>query len=130
MFDSIHMSFKVKILFHFCLAGSTSLQCDAGGSCPCREGVTGRRCDRCAENRYDKKAGCKDCPPCYTLVQMAVDEHRVKLSQIQKLLSEISNNRTLIEDANFESELRRVQSEVNRLLEDTKRSAVAVAGET
>lgn len=43
-------------------AGSWSLQCNAEGKCQCRAGVTGDKCDRCAENHFDfSSSGCKPC---------------------------------------------------------------------
>ena len=38
--------------------GSLDMQCDDYGNCPCIEGVEGKRCDRCMENKYNITAGC------------------------------------------------------------------------
>lgn len=38
------------------------MQCNSEGKCLCREGVTGDKCDRCAENHFDfGPTGCKPC---------------------------------------------------------------------
>ena len=54
--------------------GSTDLQCDAYGYCPCRPNIDGRRCDRCKENTYNMAAGClrKSLFTCLTLVAVVV----------------------------------------------------------
>ena len=40
--------------------GSTSLECDDVGICPCTEYITGDKCDQCKVNRY----AYPDCHPC------------------------------------------------------------------
>jgi len=34
------------------------MQCDDYGNCACTEGVEGKRCDRCQENKFNITAGC------------------------------------------------------------------------
>ncbi|CAG0891651.1 unnamed protein product [Darwinula stevensoni] len=108
--------------------GSVNLQCEKNGQCPCRDNVEGRQCNRCKENKYDRQAGCLDCPPCYNLVQEAVNVHRGRLTEIEGLLDEIATNPTVAEDINFEMKLQEIQRKVNQLLHDTRSSAVAAAG--
>ena len=103
--------------------GSTNLQCDPSGQCPCYDNVEGRRCDRCKENKYDRQHGCLDCPACYNLVQDAVDAHRAKLSDLQRILKDIANSPTPLDDADFESRLAEVQRSVDELHEDAKKGA-------
>nr|CAG4643691.1 EOG090X005Q [Lepidurus arcticus] len=100
--------------------GSTSLQCDPFGQCPCRDNVEGRRCDRCKENTHQREAGCVACPPCYSLVQVAVNEHRAKLGDLSSLLQKIVSNPTLIADVDFDQKLAEVQDRVDRLWVDAK----------
>lgn len=95
--------------------GSLSLQCDAAGQCPCRENVEGQRCDRCKENKHSREAGCVDCPPCYNLVQQAVDEHRTKLRHLSTLLDDIIRNPTVVADGDFDRKLAQVQERVDSL---------------
>lgn len=102
--------------------GSNGPQCDERGQCPCKPNVEGRRCERCRENKYNKEAGCIDCPPCYTLVQDAVNEHRGNLSELTLLLEEIEKSPQIVEDLNFERQLEEVTSKVNRLLEEALRA--------
>lgn len=99
--------------------GSMSLQCDLhSGQCQCRTNVEGRRCDRCKENKYDKQNGCVDCPPCYNLVQEAVNDHRGKLQELSELLESIDKNPQLVNDLDFEKKLREVMGRVDDLLRD------------
>ncbi|XP_025424275.1 laminin subunit gamma-1 isoform X2 [Sipha flava] len=100
--------------------GSISLQCDANGQCPCMENVEGRRCDQCKENKYDRQRGCVDCPACYNLVQDAVGAHRENLRKLEKVLKDINNNPTVINDADFEQKLAEVQLYVNQLEKNAK----------
>ncbi|XP_071445859.1 laminin subunit gamma-1 [Hetaerina americana] len=103
--------------------GSIGFQCDTFGQCPCKENVEGRRCDYCKENTQNRQRGCIDCPPCYDLVQSAANEHRAKLAELKKLLLDIENNPTVIEDATFEERLNGVQQLVNDLWDDAKRGS-------
>lgn len=88
--------------------GSTGPQCDERGQCPCKPNVEGRRCERCRENKHDKQAGCVDCPICYNLIQDAVNEHRIKVSELQNILDEIERNPQVVEDAGFNLKLTQV----------------------
>lgn len=84
------------------------------------ENVEGRQCDRCKENKYDRQRGCLDCEPCYNLVQDAANEHRVKLKELEKLLDNIANSPTVIDDADFENKLKEVQTKVENLEREAK----------
>lgn len=105
--------------------GSISLQCDATGQCLCRENVEGRRCDRCRENTYDKQAGCRDCPACYTLVLDAVSIHRERLAELERLLSDIISNPTVLNDIAFEDALNSVMADVDKLWSDAQAAATS-----
>jgi len=78
--------------------------------------VEGRRCDRCKENKHNRQHGCIDCPDCYNLVQSAVDDHRLRLADLEDTLRKINNSPTVIKDSDFEKELRNVQDKVKALL--------------
>lgn len=84
------------------------------------ENVEGRRCDRCKENKYDRQRGCLNCEPCYNLVQEAADTHRGKLRELEKLLEDIANSPTVIDDADFENKLKEVQLRVENLEKEVK----------
>jgi len=88
--------------------------------------VEGRACERCKENKFNRQAGCVDCPPCYNLVQDAVDKHRVKLNEMEKILEEIANTPTVTDDLDFERKLSQVQDRVDQLWKDAKS---AIGGE-
>ena len=102
--------------------GSVSMQCSPDGQCPCKNNVEGRRCERCRENKHDKKAGCVDCPVCYNLVQDAADELRKKLSDLEALLLEIERNPSTVADANFDRQLNEVVQRVETLYRDAIRA--------
>jgi len=85
--------------------------------------VEGRRCDRCKENKYDRQRGCVDCPACYNLVQSAANDHRAKLQELERVLSNIASNPTVISDQDFEKKLKDVQGFVEGLWNDAKQGA-------
>ena len=103
--------------------GSTSLQCNDLGQCPCRENVVGQRCDRCAENMYGLRDGrrgtCKECPPCYGLVQQRVDRHRLTMERFKTLLADGSQAAQITDEA-FEATLGELTTTVDRLLTDAE----------
>ncbi|XP_015116033.1 laminin subunit gamma-1 [Diachasma alloeum] len=101
-------------------AGSQDLQCDANGQCPCLTNVEGRRCDRCKENKHNRQYGCVDCPPCYNLVQDAVNSHRRRLADLENTLRKINSSPTVIKDSDFERELQNVEDRVRNLLQTAK----------
>lgn len=82
--------------------------------------MEGRQCDRCKENKYDRQAGCKNCQPCYNLVQDAANEHRAKLRELENVLNDIANSPTVIDDLDFENKLNEVQGRVTALQNDAK----------
>ncbi|XP_075991196.1 laminin subunit gamma-1 [Anticarsia gemmatalis] len=100
--------------------GSTNYQCDMSGQCSCQENVEGRRCDRCMENKKRRAdgQGCEDCPPCYNLVQDAVNNHRRELTELDDILSKISKSPTVVENADFDNELQRVREDIERLSQE------------
>ncbi|XP_001604560.2 laminin subunit gamma-1 [Nasonia vitripennis] len=100
--------------------GSHDMQCDANGQCPCLPNVEGRTCNRCKENKYNRQYGCIDCPPCYNLVQDAVNEHRGRLAELEDNLRKIKSNPTVINEEGFKQKLSDVQNRVRDLLELAK----------
>lgn len=101
--------------------GSLSLQCDLEtGQCLCRDNVEGRTCDRCKDNKWNRQAGCVDCPDCYNLVLDAVSSHREKLNEMNEHLEKIRNAPTVVNDREFEMKLQQVQQRVNKLWTDAR----------
>lgn len=84
------------------------------------ENIEGRKCDRCKENKFDKQQGCVNCPPCYNLVQDAVNMHRNKLQSLEQSIKNISNSDLVSFDADFEEKLKSVRKKVEKLAEDVK----------
>ncbi|KAL1415178.1 hypothetical protein MTO96_029694 [Rhipicephalus appendiculatus] len=127
------------------LVGSYNRTCDQRtGHCHCRPGVTGKQCDQClpyhygfspdgcvpcdcdsqgSENKYNKEAGCVDCPTCYNLVQDAVNEHRDKVSELARLLDNIEKNPQIVKSVDFEEKLEQVMTIVNGLWKDAKQAS-------
>ena len=54
------------------------------------------------------------------MVQDAANAHRVKLRELEKLLDDIANSPTVIDDADFEDKLREVQASVEALEKEAK----------
>lgn len=54
--------------------GSISMQCHSNGTCQCRQGFVGYKCDKCELNYFHNRAThqCEECPVCYGLVQKQV----------------------------------------------------------
>lgn len=101
--------------------GSRDLQCDTTGQCPCLDNVEGRRCDRCKENKYDRRRGCIDCPDCYNLVQQEARDHSSKLNRLNEILDEIERSPTVItDDDEFPDELKHLQSDIDDFYKKVK----------
>lgn len=54
--------------------GAASAQCHENGTCVCRPGFEGYKCDRCHDNFFLTADGthCQECPSCYALVKEEV----------------------------------------------------------
>lgn len=90
------------------------------------DNVEGRKCDRCKENKYDRKRGCVNCPACYNLVQDEANKHLAKLQEFEKKLNEINTSAVVISDEEFEDKLKEVQFAVKELLNQAR---VATGGD-
>lgn len=51
--------------------GSVTMQCYNNGTCSCREGFMGYKCDQCEPNYFHNRAThqCEECPICYSLIR-------------------------------------------------------------
>lgn len=67
----------------------------------------------------------QDCPPCYTLVQEAVDAHRTKLEQLSVLIRDVTENPSLPDDRLFEERLAVLQRQTEELLETARQTTSA-----
>lgn len=56
--------------------GSVSMQCRGNGTCHCRQGFVGYKCDKCEMNYFHDRAThqCEECPVCYSLVMKQVGQ--------------------------------------------------------
>lgn len=54
--------------------GAASAQCHKNGTCVCKPGFVGYKCDRCQDNFFLTAGGtrCEECPSCYALVKEEV----------------------------------------------------------
>uniref|UniRef100_A0A672HJQ3 Laminin, gamma 3 n=1 Tax=Salarias fasciatus TaxID=181472 RepID=A0A672HJQ3_SALFA len=54
--------------------GSVSMQCHSNGTCHCRQGFVGYKCDKCELNYFHDREThqCEECPACYGLVKKQV----------------------------------------------------------
>lgn len=54
--------------------GSISMQCHSNGTCHCRQGFVGYKCDKCELNYFNSRAThqCEECPVCYGLIKKQV----------------------------------------------------------
>lgn len=100
--------------------GSKDLQCDPTGKCLCLENVEGLKCDRCKENKYDRRKGCVDCPQCYNLVQNEVRSHNDKLNKLHDILNKIEHQPTVITDEDFPEKLKEVEQDIDDLFKKVK----------
>ncbi|PRD24616.1 UNVERIFIED_CONTAM: LanB2 [Trichonephila clavipes] len=108
-------------------AGSTSLQCDTAGQCQCRPNREGRRCHICKDNKFSRGTVCKDCPPCYSLLEEAIDRYKDKLTELAELMEELKNHPETVEDFDFKRKLREAQRKIDNLFDEAKRAANADA---
>ncbi|XP_035207831.1 laminin subunit gamma-1-like [Stegodyphus dumicola] len=106
-------------------SGSTSLQCDTAGQCQCRPHREGRRCSICMDNKYSRGTVCIDCPPCYSLLEEAIDRYKDKLTELAKLMEEMKNHPETVEDFDFQRKLRETDRKVDNLLEEARRAGIA-----
>ncbi|XP_047134254.1 laminin subunit gamma-1 [Hydra vulgaris] len=96
--------------------GSKNQNCSSTGICDCLPGVLGLKCDKCPENKYNLSLGCTDCPPCFKLIQVVVNQIREKLFNFEGVKNNISAVSELnIRDADFESALNALRKEVDSL---------------
>lgn len=79
------------------------------------------KCDQCQENYYDLSSGCVECPPCYGLVQDAVNDHRTELQRLETMVRNIGD-RPVAEGDDFLQKL----NDLKKTLEDSKQEANAL----
>ncbi|XP_033116359.1 laminin subunit gamma-1-like [Anneissia japonica] len=98
--------------------GSLFQNCTEQGVCRCIEGVIGDKCNACEINKYDISQGCIDCPECYNLVADKVDEHKIAMETLRKLIRTVDPAQ--VNDKEFERRLRELDEEVVKVLEQAR----------
>ena len=105
-------------------AGSVADECDYRGQCHCRPHVIGRACDRCEDNfialgtepSARNNGECRECDPCYRLLQPEIEKMRRRLAEIRgKIDGGGGSSAGAITDKNFEDALREVTAFVEKL---------------
>ncbi|MGH0132626.1 UNVERIFIED_CONTAM: hypothetical protein FKN15_040777 [Acipenser sinensis] len=68
--------------------GSVTMQCHGNGTCLCREGFVGYKCDQCKVNYFHSRAThqCEECPVCYGLVRDEAAKLKEKLQALEEEL--------------------------------------------
>jgi len=103
-------------------AGSVADECDYRGQCHCRPHVIGRACDRCEDNfialgtepSARNNGECRECDPCYRLLQPEIEKMRRRLAEIRGKI-DAGGGSGAITDQNFEDALRQVTAFVEKL---------------
>lgn len=101
--------------------GSVADECDYRGQCHCRPHVVGRACDRCEDNfialgTTPTRGECRECDPCYRLLQPEIEKMRRRLAEIRgKIDAGGGGGGSSITDKNFEDALREVTAFVEKL---------------
>ncbi|KAM7392591.1 hypothetical protein PAMA_007618 [Pampus argenteus] len=69
--------------------GSISMQCRSNGTCHCRQGFVGYKCNKCELNYFHNRATsqCEECPVCYGLVKKQAEKLSTRLKDLEKLLA-------------------------------------------
>ncbi|GBM42739.1 hypothetical protein AVEN_180425-1, partial [Araneus ventricosus] len=64
-----------------------------------------------------------DCPPCYSLLEEAIDRYKDKLTELAQLMEELKNHPETVEDFDFQRKLREADRKIGNLLDEAKRAA-------
>ncbi|XP_042565356.1 laminin subunit gamma-3 [Clupea harengus] len=72
--------------------GSVSMQCHGNGTCPCRQGFVGYKCDKCELNYFQNRDThqCEECPVCYSLIRDQAAKLKARMQALEKVLSSIT----------------------------------------
>ncbi|XP_051552482.1 laminin subunit gamma-3-like [Myxocyprinus asiaticus] len=70
-------------------------ECHDNGTCSCRQGFVGYKCDKCELNYYQNHLThqCEECPVCYSLIRDQAIKLKTKLQELEMLLSSYDCNR-------------------------------------
>ncbi|GCB66657.1 hypothetical protein scyTo_0013602 [Scyliorhinus torazame] len=110
-------------------SGSRSLQCRSDGTCDCKPGVFGNKCNQCAGDTYfNSTTGCQECPHCYQVVKSKVLKHKNVVRDLEILISEMKTNMNPSNDKDFEERLRKATMVLNKMMTDAKETESPVGG--
>ncbi|XP_078074454.1 laminin subunit gamma-1-like isoform X2 [Mustelus asterias] len=102
-------------------SGSWSLQCRNDGTCDCKSGVFGDKCNQCAgDTYYNSTTGCQECPNCYQAVKNKVLKHKSVIRDLEILITNLKPNGNPSHDKDFEERLRRASMSLNKMMTQAK----------
>ncbi|XP_038650539.1 laminin subunit gamma-1-like isoform X2 [Scyliorhinus canicula] len=106
-------------------SGSQSLQCRSDGTCDCKPGVFGDKCNQCAGDTYfNSTTGCQECPHCYQVVKSKVLKHKNVVRDLEILISEMKTNVNPSSDKDFEERLRKATMVLTKMMTDAKEAEI------
>ncbi|XP_048395303.2 laminin subunit gamma-1-like [Stegostoma tigrinum] len=104
-------------------SGSWSLQCRDDGTCDCKSGVFGAKCNQCAgDTYYNSTTGCQECPRCYQAVKSKVMKHKNVVRDLEILISKVKTNGNPSNDKDFDERLKKTSVVLNRMITDAKKT--------
>uniref|UniRef100_UPI00398F0407 laminin subunit gamma-1-like n=1 Tax=Pristiophorus japonicus TaxID=55135 RepID=UPI00398F0407 len=106
-------------------SGSWSIQCRSDGTCDCKPGVFGGRCNQCAGNTYyNRTTGCQECPSCYLAVKDKVLKHKNVVRDLEILITKVKTNGSPANDKNFEARLRKASTVLNKMMAEARETEI------
>ncbi|XP_078417510.1 laminin subunit gamma-1-like [Cetorhinus maximus] len=102
-------------------SGSRSLQCRSDGTCDCKSGVFGDKCNQCAgDTYYNSTTGCQQCPNCYQAVKSKVLKHKNVVRDLEILISKVKANENPLNDKHFEQRLKKTSIVLSQMMTEAK----------
>ncbi|XP_069794303.1 laminin subunit gamma-1-like [Narcine bancroftii] len=101
--------------------GSWSLQCRSDGTCDCKPGVFGDRCNQCSgDTYYNSTTGCEVCPNCYLAVKSKIMKHKSVVREMEILISKLKTKGRPANDKDFEERLRKASTILHEMMTTAK----------
>ncbi|XP_072130077.1 laminin subunit gamma-1-like isoform X1 [Mobula birostris] len=97
--------------------GSWSSQCRGDGTCSCKPGVFGDRCNQCAGNSYyNSTTGCEVCPDCYLSVKNKILKHKNVIRDLEIVISKLITNGRPVNDKDLEARMRKASEVLHKMM--------------